>query len=132
MFPHPCGGEFERAVAAGADPRAVVPDDYFVVKGGTAPLPTDGGVFSGSVGPTLESAACAVPHGQLRVSTVGAIRAAGGAVWWEPELSRHLTTNNQHVNIIDVGPTTFSELRPNPIPRSARIDGDKPNLRAMP
>ncbi len=131
MFPHPCGRQLEAAVTAGADPRSVVPDDYVVVKGGTAPLPTDGGVFSGTVGPTLDAAACAVPHGQLRVSTVGAVRAAGGVVVWEPEVSRHLTTNLQHVNIIEAGPT-FSELRPNPVPRTARIDGDKPNPRTAP
>lgn len=132
MFPHPCGGQFEQAVAAGADPRSVVPDEYVVVKGGAAPLPADGGVFSGAVGPTLEAAAGAVPHGQLRVSTVGAIRAAGGAVWWEPELSRHLTPNRQHVNIIEAGPTTFSDLCPNPVPRSDRIDGDRPGPRTTP
>lgn len=80
MFPHPCGEELERAVAAGADPRTVVPDGYTVVKGGTVQLPTDGGVFSGAVGPTVDAAACAVPHGQMRVSTVGAVRAAGGVV----------------------------------------------------
>lgn len=26
-LPHPCGEEFERAVAAGADPAAVIPDE---------------------------------------------------------------------------------------------------------
>lgn len=119
-------------MATGADPRSIVPDDYFVVKGGTAPLPADGGVFSGAVGPTLEAASCAVPHRQLRFSTVGAIRAAGGAVWWEPELSRHLTLNFQHVNIIEAGPTTFSELGPNPVSRPDCIDGTPPNPRSAP
>ena len=28
MFPHACGDELERAIAAGADPKAVVPDEY--------------------------------------------------------------------------------------------------------
>lgn len=128
MFPHPCGDHFRKAVDAGADPRFVVPDDFIVVKGGTLPLPTDGGVFSGTTGPTLEAAACAVPHGQLRVSSAGAIRAAGGVVVWEPEISRYDTMNNQHVNIIEAGPTTFSELRLHPLPRVARIDGEKRGL----
>jgi hypothetical protein len=132
MFPHPCGQELERAVAAGADPRFVVPDEYTVVKGGTTPLPEAGGVFSGAVGPTLATAACAVPHGQIRVSTAGAVRAAGGVVVWEPELSRHETVNLQHVNIMQAGPGVFSGLVPNPVPRHARIDGDQPNPRAGP
>jgi hypothetical protein len=132
MFPHPCGEQLERAVAAGADPRSVVPDDYVLVKGGTIPLPTDGGVFSGTVGPTLEAAGCAVPHGQIRISTVAAVRKAGGVVWWEPEFSRQRTRNCQHVNIIEVGPTTFSDLQVNPVPRPGRIDGNKSNPRGTP
>lgn len=124
-FPHPCGEEFARQVAAGTDPQAVVPDDYVVVKGGTFPLPQPGEVFSGAVGPTSEAASAAVPHGQLRQTTAGAIRAAGGTVTWEPEQSRHHTVNRQHVNIVE-GPTpTFSDLMPNPVPRRDRIDGDK-------
>jgi hypothetical protein len=130
MFPHPCGEELRKLVEAGADPRMVVPGEYFVVKGGTMPLPTDGGVFSGTVGPSLEAAACAVPHGQIRFSRVGDIRKEGGVVVWEPEMSKHMTVNHQHVNIIEVGSTSFSELQPNPIPRASRIDGDKPDPRA--
>jgi hypothetical protein len=125
MFPHACGEEFEQAVAAGAHPKAVVPDDYVVVKGGTAPLPPAGSgtVFSGAVGPTLEDAAAAVPHGQIRVTTAGAIRAAGGEVTWAPEKSRHQTLNRQHVNIVEGGTSTFSELTRNPVPLRDRIDG---------
>lgn len=125
MFPHPCGEEFEQAVAAGSDPSSVVPDEYTVVKGGTVPIPAPGGLYSGAVGPTLDLASAAVPHGQLRITTVGAIRAAGGTVTWSPETSRHLTVNRQHVNIAEAGPTAFSGLTPNPVPRRDRIDGDK-------
>lgn len=125
-FPHPCGEEFEQAVAAGADPATVVPDEFAVAKGGSFPLPPAGDIFSGSVGPTPELAAAAVPHGQVRLSTVGAIRDAGGTVTWGSELSRHHTVNRQHVNITESGPTTFTGLVPNPVPRKQRIDGDKP------
>ncbi len=125
MFPHPCGEEFEQAVAAGADPATVVPDEYVVAKGGTQPLPPAGRIFSGTVGPTRESAAAAVPHGQARFSTVGAIRAAGGTVTWLPELSREQTVNRQHVNITEPEATTFTGLVPNPVSRQQRIDGDK-------
>jgi hypothetical protein len=82
-------------------------------------------VLSGAAGPTLEEASAAVPHGQIRVTTAGAIRAQGGIVEWLPQFSRLKTVNYQHVNITDGGPTTFSELQPNPVPRSQRIDGTR-------
>ena len=131
MFPHPCGEELRNQVAAGADPRTVVPDDFVVVKGGTLPLPTDGGIFSGTVGPSLEEAACAVPHGQLRHTSVAAIRNAGGVVVWEPETSKYMTINHQHVNIIEAGVSTFSGIQINPVPKTNRVDGDQPDPRAM-
>lgn len=80
MFPHPCGEQFEQAVATGADPASVVPDDFVIVRGGTKPIPDPGVEFSCSVGPIVDAAACAVPYGQIRVTTVAAVRAAGGRV----------------------------------------------------
>jgi len=126
MFPHACGEDMEYAVANGANPDTVVPDEYVVVRGGTTPLPDPGDLYSGAVGPALNDAAAAVPHGQIRVSTVGAIRAAGGVVTWLPETSRSLTTNHQHVNITEAGPSVLSDLTPNPVPRLYRIDGNQP------
>lgn len=124
MFPDPCGAEFAEAVRKGADPRIVVSDEFIIVRGGASAV-DPAAPFSGAIGPTLEAAAAAVPHGRIRVTTAGAIRAAGGIVEWALELSRHGTSNQQHVNITEGGPTTFSELRPNPVPRVQRIDGDK-------
>jgi hypothetical protein len=126
MFPHPCGEQFEKAVAAGADPAAVVPNEYAVAKGGSTPIPGPGVLFSGAVGPTPELAAAAVPHGQVQLSTVGAIRDAGGRVTWVTEVSRAGTLNRQHVNITEAGPTSFSALITNPVPRRQRIDGTVP------
>ncbi|HEX4607165.1 MAG TPA: hypothetical protein VH092_03085, partial [Urbifossiella sp.] len=111
MFPDPCGERFERAIASGVDPVAVVPDEYAVAKGGAPALP--------AVGPTPELAAAAVPHGQVRFTTVGTIRATGGTVTWIPELSRHNTVNRQHVNIVEAGVSRFSGLVPNPVPPQA-------------
>ncbi len=122
MFPHPCGDELERAVAAGADPKAVVPDEYVVVRGGTKPVPDPGEMFSCSVGPTLEAAGCAVPYNQMRATTAGAIRAAGGVVEWLPELSPRDNMNKQHVHVTEGGPTTFGEPQRNPVPKANRID----------
>jgi hypothetical protein len=125
MFPHPCGEQLRQAVAAGADPKAVVPDDYYVVRGGTKPVPAAGATFSTVVGPTLEAAGCAVPHGQLRVATAGVIRAPGGVVEWIPEYSPHGTMNLQHAHVTEVDATAFSEPVPNPVPRKQRIDEGK-------
>jgi hypothetical protein len=59
------------------------------------------------------------------VTTAGAIRSSGGIVEWAPEVSRHGTVNQQHVNVTEAGPTLFADLGPNPVPRGQRIDGDK-------
>lgn len=121
MFPDPCGARLAEAVKNGADPRAVIPDDYLVVRGGTAPMEPPGVLFSGATGPTLEAAAAAVPHGQVRAASVGAIRANGGTVEWAPEMSRGRTLNNQHVNITEAVSSVFSGLQPNPVPRTHRV-----------
>lgn len=125
MFPDPCGADFAEAVRNGADPKSVVPDEFVIVRGGASPLAPPGTPFSAAIGPDLQAAAAAVPHGQIRVTTAGEIRASGGIVEWAPELSRHGTPNQQHVNITEGGLTTLTELQPNPVPRANRIDGDK-------
>jgi hypothetical protein len=122
MFPHPCAAAFAEAVKNGADPKAVVPDDYVVVRGGTKPLPPPGVEFSTHVGPTLETAAAAIPYGQIRLTTVGEIHRAGGTVEWLPEHSRRGTLNEQHVHVIEGVSSSFSPPRFNPVPKKLRID----------
>jgi hypothetical protein len=126
MFPDPCGEAFEKAVAAGAEPALVVPDEYVVVRGGTSPMPPIGQQFSGATGPSVSAAAAAVPFGRIRIATVGAIRALGGSVVWQPELSKGKTWNRQHVNIVEGGDGSFGELLLSPVPRRLRIDGNIP------
>jgi hypothetical protein len=82
-----------------------------------------GNTFSATVGPTLEAAAGAVPHGQVRATTIGAIRGRGGSVVWVAEFSPHGTLNEQHVHITEAGTTSFSGPQPNPVPKKLRIDG---------
>src|SRR3972149_1574135 len=65
-----------------------VTDDFIVVRGGTGDVPPPGKVFSGAAGRTLEEAASGVPHGQIRSTTAGSIRAGGGTVRHAPELTR--------------------------------------------
>ena len=125
MFPDPCGVEFEEKERTGANPATLVPDNFRIVRGGNSPLPPAGEVFSGAVGPTLEAAAAAVPHGTIRTSTCGEIRLRGGTVEWRPEISRHGTINRQHVNVTEPGDSAFGEPVPNPVTARSRIDGDK-------
>lgn len=123
MFPHPCGATFAEAVRNGGDPKAVVPDEYFVVRGGIKPFPPPATEFSAHVGPTLDAAAAAVPYGQIREATVGDIRRLGGVVEGLPEHSRRGTLNQQHVHVTEGTSSSFSPLRPNPVPKLLRIDG---------
>jgi hypothetical protein len=123
IFPHPSGTDLAQAVQHGADPRTVVPDDFVVVRGGTRLIPAVGTTFSATVGPILEAAAAAVPHGHIRSTTVGAIRQQGGSVVWVAEFSPHGTLNEQHVEVTEAGTATFSALQPNPVPKKLRIDG---------
>lgn len=111
-------------VDQGADPESVVPDAFYVIRRGANDIDPRGGTFSCTVGPTLDSAAFALPHGKIRVTTVGAIRSLGGIVRWVLEKSRHGTINRQHVDVVLQGPHLFSELQTNPVPKNQRIDGD--------
>jgi hypothetical protein len=125
MFPDPCGDQFEQTVAASADPKTVVPGEFVVVRGGTQPIPAPGITFSCASGPTLEAAGCAVPYNQIRATTAGAIRQAGGVVEWVPESSHRGTMNKQHVEVTESGRTVFGEPQSNPVPKSDRIDAGK-------
>ena len=122
MFPDKCGAELALSFALGADSSQVVPDHFVVVRGGLKQVPDAGTLFSTVVGATVEEACCAVQHGNVRVTTAGAIRLAGGVVIWNPETSPRGTMNLQHANVIENGPTVFSNVQSNPIPRKLRID----------
>ena len=93
-----------------------------VVRGGESPMPPPGTKFSGSYGRTLEEAATAVPHGTIRSAMAGVIRANGGSVEWEPDLTRCGTLNSNHVNVVEGNtPSAFSGPFPNPVPKPKRI-----------
>ena len=125
VFPYPCGEEFQTAVAGGQHPLLAVPNEFIVVRGGLKPLPPTGTTISCSAGPDLASAGCAVPYGQLRWATTGAIRASGGTVTWIPEYSPRGTMNLQHVNVIEGVASAFSDAVSNPVSKADRIDGGK-------
>lgn len=104
-----------------------VSDDHVIVRGGQAPLPEPGVTFSGSHGVTLSEAASGVPHGIIRTTTAGAIRAGGGTVTLMPEAAYPGgPINDRHVDItLGPGSSLFSEPLPNPIPKADRV-ADRP------
>ena len=107
------------ALPVGGEPFP--PNSSIVVRGGRGEVPPAGTTFSGAYGATLEEAASGVPHGTIRSTTAGAIRSNGGSVIHAPELTKSGVMNNLHVNITEGGPTAFSDLFPNPVPRANRV-----------
>jgi hypothetical protein len=83
-------------------------------------MPPQGTTFSGSAGETVFEAASGVPHGSIRVTTAGQVRAGGGFVELAPEPTRSGVLNLRHVNIMGDS-TSFSEIMSNPVPKNLRI-----------
>jgi hypothetical protein len=98
-----------------------VPDDFVVVRGGTKPLPLPGTPFSAAAGPDLADAAKGIPHGQLRRTSAGRIRALGGTVEAKPELTKSGIMNDRHVEVVEGRVGSFGEIEPNPVPKEERI-----------
>lgn len=117
----------ERAgLGAGARATSVagrgIADDAVVVRGGTKPLPPAGEKFSGAAGRDLNEAASGVPHGTIRSTTAGEIRAGGGTVEHAPEMTRGGLLNELHVNIcLGEGSCPFGDPMPNPVPSADRV-----------
>ncbi|MEU8144245.1 polymorphic toxin-type HINT domain-containing protein [Nonomuraea sp. NPDC048901] len=98
-----------------------VPDDYVIVRGGQSPMPGTGEVFSGSMGQSVEEAGAGVPHGSLRATTAGDIRAAGGTVTYAPEPTASGATNYNHVNVTVGEGNPFGDVQQNPVPKKGRL-----------
>jgi hypothetical protein len=81
-------------------------------------------VFSGATGTTTEDAAQGVPHGKIRETTAGQIRATGGTVTRKPEPTRSGKINHKHVDICKGGDPncSFGPLKENPVPKKDRVD----------
>jgi hypothetical protein len=103
-----------------------IPDEAVVVRGGRN-LPDDlrrgatthrSGVTGASVecaeGLTVEELAAAIPHGQIGVTTAGAVRAAGGDVVRTSGRSPH------HATLVGLSPDEASHLLTPTIPNPAR------------
>lgn len=88
-------------------------------------MPKPGTLFSASLGRTLEESAAGVPHGIVRSTTAGRIRAKGGRITYEPEQSETSgTMNRQHVHVVEGGGASdFGPAEPNPVPKRKRFGG---------
>jgi hypothetical protein len=73
------------SVAGGADAKRVIPGDAVIVRGGRTYQPRTGEVISGQLGSNATEAASGIPHGTIRVTSAGEIRAQGGTVEPAPE-----------------------------------------------
>jgi len=101
-----------------------IPDDALVVRGGrnapadlrrgmgTHPSGVTGISVESAAGATVDELAAALPHNQIGVTTVGAVRAAGG------DVVRTSGRNPHHATLVGLSPEKASRLltptRPNP------------------
>ncbi|WP_049649744.1 polymorphic toxin-type HINT domain-containing protein, partial [Kitasatospora sp. MY 5-36] len=103
-----------------------VPDDFVIIRGGQSPMPDSGVEFSGSMGSSVNEAGAGVPHGSLRATTAGAIRAAGGTVVYAPEpiAGAGSPLNYNHVNVTLGSSDPFGAIESNPVPKAGRLAPD--------
>jgi RHS repeat-associated protein len=107
----------------GVDPAQIVPNDFVIVRGGQTDVPASGTLISGSTGATAQQAATGVPHGSIRQTTAGEIRAQGGTVTYVPEPSASGNMNYRHVDIVEGGSASSfpPQASPSPAPKPTRI-----------
>jgi hypothetical protein len=103
-----------------------IPDEAFVVRGGrnqpedlrrgtgTHPSGVTGTSVECAASLSVEELAAAIPHGQVGVTTVGAIRAAGG------DVVRTLGRTPHHATLIGLSPEDASRLLTPTVPNPAR------------
>jgi hypothetical protein len=109
---------------AGANPKTVVPDDAVIVRGGKEYQPEPGNIISSQMDLTsVSDAASGLPHGTIRVTTAGEIRATGGTVELIPEPAwEGGPINTWHVNVTEGSEPAFpSETVANPAAAKARL-----------
>ncbi len=108
---------------AGGNPSTVVPDSAIIVRGGRAYAPQPGNVISARMGSSATEAAAGLPHGTVRVTTAGEIRAAGGMVELVPEAAYPGgPLNTWHVNITEgANPAFPAQGIPSPVPKAQRL-----------
>jgi len=112
-----------KLLEAGANPKTVVPDRAIIVRGGQPYAHQPGNIISAQMGSSAVEAALGLPHGTVRITTAGEIRAAGGTVELVPEAA-YLggPINTWHVSITEgAGPAFPAQSIPSPIPKAQRL-----------
>lgn len=106
-----------------------IPDDALVVRGGknrpedilrgtgTHPSSVTGVSVESAAGAAVEELAAAVPHGQVGVTTVGKVRAAGG------DVIRTSGRSPNHATLTGLTPEQASELLSPTTPNPAKAGG---------
>jgi hypothetical protein len=112
-----------RLLEAGANPKTVVPDSAIIVRGGRAYTHQPGSILSAQMGSSAAEAAAGLPHGTVRVTTAGEIRAAGGTVELVPEAAYPGgPMNTWHVNVTEGANPAFSaQATYSPVPKAQRL-----------
>ena len=112
-----------KLLEAGANSKTVVPDRAIIVRGGQPYAHQPGNIISAQMGSSAVEAALGLPHGTVRITTAGEIRAAGGTVELVPEAA-YLggPINTWHVSITEgAGPAFPAQSIPSPIPKAQRL-----------
>ena len=103
-----------------------IPDEALVIRGGqnrpediqrgtgTHPSGVTGVSVESAAGATVEQLAAAVPHGQVGMTTVGIIRAAGG------DVVRTSGRSPNHATLTGLTPEQASQLLRPPVPNPAK------------
>ena len=112
-----------KLLEAGANPKTVVPDSAIIVRGGQAYTHQPGNIISAQMGSSAAEAASGLPHGTVRITTAGEIRAAGGTVELVPEpVYLGGPINTWHVSITEGASATFpAQGAPSPVPKAQRL-----------
>jgi hypothetical protein len=112
-----------KLLEAGANPKAIVPDNAIIVRGGQVYRHQPRSIISAQMGSNAADAASGLPHGTVRITTAGEIRAAGGTVELVPEpVYLGGPVNSWHVSITEgTSPAFPAQAVPNPAPKARRL-----------
>jgi len=112
-----------KLLEAGANRKTVVPDSAIIVRGGQAYTHQSGNVISAQMGSSAAEAASGLPHGTVRITTAGEIRAAGGTVELVPEpVYLGGPVNTWHVSITEGASPAFPrQVTPSPVTKANRL-----------
>jgi hypothetical protein len=112
-----------KLLEAGANPKTIIPDSATIVRGSQTYTHQPGNMLSAQMGSNAAEAALGLPHGTLKITTAGEIRAAGGTVELAPEpVYPGGPLNTWHVNITEGNSPAFpAQTTPSPVAKAQRL-----------